>query len=126
MNGRGEAWRRRGTWGLSAFAALLLAGCITNPLGSDGDGGTPTDRKAITLPPAPPRLTSLDAASAREHQRLVAAFGGEYRAPQVQALLDTIVQRLGQATERPSERYPVTLLNSPVSTPSRCPTATST
>ncbi len=111
---RGEAWRRWKAWSAAALAALALAGCITNPLSTEKDSATLPDRQAIELPPAPPRLTSLDAASAREHQRLVAAFGGEYRSPQAQALLDSIVQRLGQATERPSERYAVTLLNSPV------------
>ncbi len=111
---RGLALRRWRAWSLAAVAALSLAGCITNPLGSGSDENTIPDRQAITLPPAPPRLTSLDAASAREHQRLVAAFGGEYKFPPAQALLDSIVQRLGQATERPSERYAVTLLNSPV------------
>jgi len=100
-------------WGLSAAAAAALAGCITNPLGESQVASLP-ESQAISLPPAPPRLTALDAAAAREHQRLVAAFGGEYRAPSAQALLDAIVQRLGQATERPSERYQVTLLNSPV------------
>ncbi len=106
-----ERWR---AWALAAAASLALAGCITNPLSTGTEENSIPDRQAITLPPAPPRLTSLDAASAREHQRLVAAFGGEYRSPQAQALLDSIVQRLGQATERPSERYAVTLLNSPV------------
>jgi predicted Zn-dependent protease len=103
---------RLSAWGLAAAAALALAGCLTNPL-SNETASLP-DKQAIALPPAPPRSNALDAASAREHQRLVAAFGGEYRAPQAQALLDGIVQRLGQATERPSERYQVTILNSPV------------
>lgn len=97
---------------LAALAALSLAGCLTNPL-SEPNAALP-EKQEIALPPAPPRTTALDAASAREHQRLVAAFGGEYRAPQAQALLADIVQRLGQATERPSERYQATLLNSPV------------
>jgi len=111
----GHRRRRTGLagWTLAALAPFWLAGCITNPLGSEPAGTLP-DKQAIALPSAPPRLTALDAASAREHQRLVQAFGGEYRAPQAQALLDNIVQRLGQATERPAERYQVTLLNSPV------------
>ncbi len=97
-----------------AGALLVMAGCITDPLSTDKAGPTPQDKSAITLPPAAPRTTALDAASSREHQRLVAAFGGEYRAPQAQTLLNEIIGRLGQATERPSERYQVTILNSPV------------
>jgi predicted Zn-dependent protease len=101
--------------GLTLAAALLLSACITNPLGTETPGPAALpEKQAIQLPPAPPRTTALDALSQREHQRLVAAFGGEYRAPAAQSLLNDIMQRLGQATERPSERYRVTLLNSPV------------
>ncbi|MGL4635100.1 MAG: M48 family metalloprotease [Beijerinckiaceae bacterium] len=96
----------------SISAAMLLAACVTDPLTSEAP--KPVAAAQVTLPPAPPRTTALDALSAREHQRLVAAFGGEYRAPQAQALLAELVERLGRATERPSERYRVTLLNSPV------------
>ncbi len=99
---------------LAAAAMLVLAACVTDPLSNEKAGTAPQEKGAITLPSSPPRTTALDAASAREHQRLVAAFGGEYRAPQAQALLNDIIARLGQATERPSERYQVTILNSPV------------
>lgn len=99
--------------GAAAAMALLLAGCITDPLATDrSQPATPADQ--ITLPPAPPRTTALDAVAAREHQRLVAAFGGEYRSPAATALIRDILERLGRATERPGERYSVTLLNSPV------------
>jgi len=98
---------------LLAGMSLLLAACVTDPLGSEASRTTLPDKQEIDLPPAPPRTAELDAAAAREHQRLVAAFGGEYRSPQAQALLNDIIGRLGQATERPSERYRVTILNSP-------------
>jgi predicted Zn-dependent protease len=91
-------------------AALTLVGCVTDPL----DQKKPAEQPVVVLPPAPPRTTALDAVSAQEHQRLTAAFGGEYRNAQVQALLNELVERLGRATERPSEKYRVTLLNSPV------------
>ncbi|MGL5115052.1 MAG: M48 family metalloprotease [Beijerinckiaceae bacterium] len=96
--------------GAAALPALLLAACITDPLAN-----APAQKPAptqVSLPAAPPRASALDAVSAREHQRLVAAFGGEYRAPRAQALVAGIVERLRQATERPSEQYRVTLLNS--------------
>jgi predicted Zn-dependent protease len=98
---------------LLASSVMALAACV-NPLSTEEARTTPADKASIVLPPAPPRTTALDAASAREHQRLVAAFGGEYRAPQAQTLLNDIIGRLSQATERPSERYQVTVLNSPV------------
>lgn len=98
---------------LPAGLSLLLAACVTDPLGSEAGRTTLPDKEEISLPPVPPRTAELDAAAAREHQRLVAAFGGEYRSPQAQAMLNDIIGRLAQATERPGERYRVTILNSP-------------
>jgi predicted Zn-dependent protease len=95
----------------AGLLALALGGCVTDPTAQDSAALRP---EAVILPPVPPRTTALDALANREHARLVAAFGGEYKAPQTQALLNQILTRLGSATERPSERYSVTLLNSPV------------
>ncbi len=98
---------------LLAALPLCLAACITDPASTEATRSTLPDKQEIDLPPAPPRTAELDAAAAREHQRLVAAFGGEYRSPQAQALLNDVINRLAQATERPGERYRVTILNSP-------------
>ncbi len=116
MNPDGNNSGRTGLSGkaLIVIIMLALAACVTDPLSNEKAGAVPLEKSAITLPATPPRTTALDAASAREHQRLIAAFGGEYRAPQAQTLLNEIIARLGQATERPSERYQVTILNSPV------------
>lgn len=92
--------------------ALLLVGCVTDPLSTEK--AQPQSASAVTLPPALPRTTALDAIAAREHQRIVTSFGGEYRAPAAIALLRDILERLARATERPNERYSITLLNSPV------------
>ncbi len=62
------------------------------------------------LPPAAPRTVG----SQNDHARLVAAFGGEVRAPAAQRLLADVTGRLVAASERPSEAYQVTILNSPV------------
>jgi predicted Zn-dependent protease len=98
----------------AGLVALLLGGCVTDPLSVEKQQQQQASATQVTLPPAPPRTTALDAIAAREHQRLVASFGGEYRVPGVTALLRDTLDRLGRATERPSERYSVTLLNSPV------------
>jgi predicted Zn-dependent protease len=103
-------WRRCA----ALAAALHLAACVTDPLATDAKPRQQASAGQITLPPAPPRTTALDAVAEREHQRLVAGFGGEYRAPAATALLRDILERLGRATERPSERYAITLLNSPL------------
>ena len=78
----------------------LLSGCASEAL--------------IPLPPDKPQLAApraVDAAAAAEHRRLLAAFNGEYRAPQAQALIDETVLKLANATERPDLRYRVTILN---------------
>ena len=96
--GRMAARRRRM---LALACALGLSGCASDailPVSSD-------------KPPAvaPPR--QIDAGSAAEHRRLLAAFNGEYRAPAAQALIDETVTRLANATERPDLHYRVTILN---------------
>ncbi|MGJ3263555.1 MAG: M48 family metalloprotease [Salinarimonas sp.] len=80
-----------------AAAAFGLSGC--NMI----FGGDPR-------PPAQaPALTGVDS----EHEQLVASFGGEYRAPRTQALLESMTARLVAATERQDARYRVTILDSP-------------
>lgn len=86
-----------------AGLALLLGGCV-------GDNSA---LLGVTPPIRPPVLTVADGAAEREHQQLVESFGGEYRAPQMQAFLSRIVARLVPATDRPEEDYRVTILDSP-------------
>jgi predicted Zn-dependent protease len=96
--------RARSTVRLSSAAAVAaaLAGCI------GASGGPPV------IPAAAPRVTGAERQDGREHAQLVAAFGGEYRAPKAKALLTDIANRLVPATDRPEERYEITLLDSPV------------
>ncbi|MEM7565890.1 MAG: M48 family metalloprotease [Pseudomonadota bacterium] len=75
---------------------------------------------ATQLPPAaqPPVVVTPAAEDvrdatigAREHPRLVAAFGGVYQAPQMQRLLERVIDRLVPASDRPDLRYEVTILD---------------
>jgi predicted Zn-dependent protease len=84
--------------------ALIVAGCATEQAN--------LSTTAPVLASAP-RLTGAERAAEREHRRLVASFGGAYRWEPAQKLLETIVGRLVAATDRPSEGYRVTILNSP-------------
>ncbi|HEX2554920.1 MAG TPA: M48 family metalloprotease [Microvirga sp.] len=68
----------------------------------------------VALPPETPRVVGVDRAGDRDHARLVTAFGGEVRAPALHALLTDIAGRLVAASDRPSEAYRITILNSPV------------
>lgn len=88
-----------------ALPALLLAGCLgdqTAVLPGDGKDGE-----------IAPRISTVQRASDQEHQRLLAAFGGEYRAPKTRAALDDIVQRLAKASDGQIGSYEITILNSP-------------
>ena len=51
-------------------------------------------------------------AAQREHQRILAAYGGPYQDARVEALIAKTVERLVAASERPDLHYRVTLLNS--------------
>jgi predicted Zn-dependent protease len=86
----------------SVLLASLLSGCAALGLGS------------ASLPADAPRILGPERARDRDHERLVAAFGGEVRAPQAQRLLTDITNRLVMATDRPDESYQVTILNSPL------------
>jgi predicted Zn-dependent protease len=83
----------------SVMLAAVLAGC-------SGFGGD------VSLPANAPRVIGPD--RDRDHVRLVRAFGGEGRAPQLQQLLTDVTNRLVMATDRPDEAFQITILNSPV------------
>ena len=90
-----------------AAAALIgaaLAGCI-----GERTGSVP----ATAIPADAPRTVGLDRQDDRDHAKLVAAFGGEYRAEGAKAVLSEISRRLVAATERPGDAYEITLLDSP-------------
>lgn len=64
--------------------------------------------------PPPPEVAVADTQEERDHAKLVAAFGGEVDAPNAHRLVSDIADRLVKASDRPDERYRVTILNSPV------------
>lgn len=91
---------------LAAFAAvLLLASCST----------VETDRFGLSAASAARSDTAhnLPPTQRKEHERLVAAYGGVYHAPELEALIAKTVKRLDAVSERPEIKYRVTLLNSP-------------
>jgi len=52
------------------------------------------------------------AASEKEHERILASYGGVYDDPRLEALVSKTVDRLVAASERPDQAYKVTILNS--------------
>ena len=68
----------------------------------------------VSLPADAPRVVGAERPRDRDHERLVAAFGGEAKAPDAQRLLNEVTKHLVDASDRPDEAYQVTILNSPV------------
>jgi predicted Zn-dependent protease len=87
---------------LAAVLALLTAGCA---------GMTAVDRQ-VALPDPPKQAEALTPAQ-REHQRILAAYGGSYTDPKLEGVLKETVDKLVASSERPDLRYRVTILNSP-------------
>ncbi len=94
--------RRRCYAPLAVLLALLTAGCA---------GMTTPDRQ-VALPDPPKQAEALTPAQ-REHQRILAAYGGSYNDPKLEAVLKETVDKLVASSERPDLRYRVTILNSP-------------
>ena len=89
-----------------ALPALLLIGCA-------GDQSVLLPPQAASDGEIAPRVSTVQRASDSEHQRLLAAFGGEYRSPRARAVLEEVVQRLAKAGEGQIGAYEITILNSP-------------
>jgi len=87
-----------------AVAALVLAACTASPPAVAPEAAAPA--------PAKPAQTELAPAVLREHQRILAAYGGVYNDPRLQAMIEQTVERLVAASERPDLHYKVTMLNS--------------
>src|SRR5262249_42648205 len=98
---------RAGSGRLAALAVLALAlfGCAEATRFDLGE------RVPLREPPA--KHTAEAAPAAREHQRILAAYGGAYHDARLEALITHTVERLVAASEKPDLRYKVTILNSP-------------
>jgi predicted Zn-dependent protease len=87
-------------------AALSLASCA-------GFMPSPPEVASPSLPTPQPEDVADATLGAKEHPRLVAAFGGIYKQPKLEALLNETVNELVPVSQRPDLRYQVTILNSP-------------
>ena len=91
--------------GLAALV-LVLAACTGSPpsLGPQATALAPAKQADVTADMSPPVL--------REHQRILAAYGGVYNDPKLQVMLERTVEKLVAASDRPDLHYKVTMLNS--------------
>jgi len=87
-------------------AALALAACTASP-------PSVAPQASVTTPAKPAADAGMTPAVLREHQRIIAAYGGVYNDPRLQAMIEQTVERLVAASERPDLHYKVTMLNSP-------------
>jgi predicted Zn-dependent protease len=100
MGSLGKRWRWR-TRSAAILAVLTLAACSSTP------GG-----RQVFLPERPKAAAQVPAAQ-REHERVLAAYGGAYKDTKLQARLDALVERLVAASERPEAAFHLNMLNSP-------------
>jgi predicted Zn-dependent protease len=83
----------------------MLAACTASP-------PTLEPQAALPAPAKNAETTDMSPAALREHQRILAAYGGVYNDPKLQPLIEKTVERLVAASERPDLHYRVTMLNS--------------
>ena len=85
-----------------ALLTLALSGCASYVNGY----------RAVSLPDVP-KQTETVAPTQREHQRILATYGGVYNDPRLEGLITRVVEQLVATSERPELKYRVTILNSP-------------
>lgn len=107
-----ELWRTKLSRHSKRLAAIVLPGLLL--VGCLGDQSALIPASNSSGDEIAPRINTVQRASDQEHQRLLTAFGGEYRAPRTRAALDEVVQRLAKAGEGQIGHYEITILNSPV------------
>ena len=87
---------------IPALLAFVLAACTSQIADNRQDASVDAQKP-----------TEMSPATQREHVRILAAYGGAYEQPKLEALLAQTVDRLVAASERPDFKYKVTILNSP-------------
>jgi predicted Zn-dependent protease len=94
------------------FAAPVVLAAVVS-LGGCGDGTRFRSAPAVSSTAKFPKpAAALTPATEREHERILASYGGAYDDPKLEALITKTVDRLVAASERPDLAYKVTILNS--------------
>ena len=111
MNGFFQQHERAVIRGLQVAAALS---CLGFPLAGCGNmGKLETATAPVPTPrPKPAAIVQTTPASDREHERILATYGGSYDDPHLDALIGKTVDRLVAASDHPEQGYKVTILNS--------------
>jgi predicted Zn-dependent protease len=96
----------RGLWAAPVLLCLALA------LASCGDMSRLQTAALPASPLKPNRTVAQTPAAEREHERILASYGGAYGDPRLEGLISKTVDRLVAASDRPDQAYRVTILNS--------------
>jgi predicted Zn-dependent protease len=104
--GRREEGKSRSLWA----APILL--CAAFALAACGDMGRFRTATPAASSIKPSRIVAQTPAAEREHERILASYGGAYDDPKLEALITKTVDRLVAASDRPDQAYKVTILNS--------------
>jgi len=99
----------KGARGIGRALPVLLA--LSLPLAGCFAVGATTNQR-VTLPD-PPKDSGAPPPAVREHQRILSAYSGTYDDPRLESLVRQTVDKLVAASERPDQRYRITVLNSP-------------
>jgi predicted Zn-dependent protease len=107
-----EHWGKGGTQdGARGISRAVPALVLSLALGGCFAVGAPTNQR-VTLPD-PPKDSGAPPPAVREHQRILSAYSGTYDDPRLEGLIGQTVEKLVAASERPDQRYRITILNSP-------------
>jgi predicted Zn-dependent protease len=80
----------------------MLGGCLSSTVIEHATAPSEAPKDAAQRTPFPP-----------EHERILAAYHGAFDDPPLQGLVTQTVDKLVAASERPDQKYRVTILNSP-------------
>ncbi len=105
----GKGGMQNGAHGIGRALPVLLV--LSLVLGGCFAVGAPTSQR-VTLPD-PPKDSGAPPPAVREHQRILSAYSGTYDDPRLEGLIKETVDKLVAASERPDQRYRITILNSP-------------
>jgi predicted Zn-dependent protease len=106
---RGKGGMKKGAHGIGRALPVLLV--LSLPLAGCFAVGPATTQR-VTLPD-PPKDSGAPPPAVREHQRILSAYSGTYDDPRLEGLIRQTVEKLVAASERPDQRYRITILNSP-------------
>ena len=101
LSGRG----RTGRLGRSLWAATAVLRAALHLLGGGGIGNFETSAPTVGHARKPNRTVAHTPASEREHERILASYGGAYDDPKLEALIGKTVDRLVAASDRPEQAY---------------------